>query len=62
MRRRISRDWKQWLTALRQLRAIRRKVAKEYSPHGPKWTHNMLLHWDKKIDDLLAREPPKYLE
>ena len=61
-RRRINRDWKQWQLALRVLRKTRRKVAKEYSPHGPKWTHNMLLHWDGKIDDLLKTEPPKYTD
>lgn len=62
IRRHISRDWKQWLLALRVLRKTRRKIAKDYSPHGEKWTHNMLVHYDGKIDDLLKSEPPKYID
>ena len=48
--------------AIRVARGTRRKIAKDYSPHGEKWKHNMLLHYDRRIDDLLKTEPPKYLE
>ena len=62
VRQHIRRDWKQWLLAVRVLRKTRRKIAKEYSPHGPKWTHNMLAHYDGKIAELLKEEPQKYVE
>ena len=62
VRRRIDPGWKSWFAALRSLRKTRRKIAKEYTPHGPKWKHNMLVHYDRKIVQLLEAEPPKYIE
>ncbi|MFQ6006781.1 MAG: hypothetical protein ACE5OQ_14915 [Woeseia sp.] len=61
-RRRIDPKWKSWHEALRTLRRTRRTIAKSYSPHGPKWKHKMLLHYDGKIRELLKEQPPKYLE
>ena len=47
--------------AMKQLRATRRKIKRDFTPHGEKWKHNMLVHFDKRLADLASQEPPKYV-
>lgn len=60
-RRRINPAWKQWKAALVQLRKIRRRTRDMTTPHGEKWTYNMVAHYDRLEVKALANEPEKYL-
>lgn len=57
----INPVWKRWAKSMTKMENTKSDIENTPSPHGPRWTHNMILHWKKQIKQWGELEPEKYL-
>lgn len=57
-----SAEWLAWSIEVAELREQKARVCAHPHRLGPKWVEGQRQHYDRRINHLLANEPPKYQE